>query len=59
VDGATSYKGSGIGVTMVGLQGEIMNYALSKLAVGGDLNKDQFVVVLKGPKLERLNRHRI
>jgi hypothetical protein len=33
--------------------------SLSKLAVGGDLNKDQFVVVLKGPKLERLDRHRI
>jgi ribonuclease HI len=47
VDGATSYKGSGIGVTMVGLQGETMNYALQLLLAASN-NVTEYEELLDG-----------
>jgi ribonuclease HI len=47
VDGATSYKGSGIGITMIGPQGEAINYAPQLLFMASN-NIAEYEALLAG-----------
>jgi ribonuclease HI len=47
VNGTASYKGSGIGVTMIGPQGETVNYALQLLFMASN-NIAEYETLLVG-----------